>query len=145
MSEKFDRTFEEICNDAQIIWSPTLPWLMLAELVYEKWEPLTKLRPEEEGKFKDKTKNTLEIKEIPYILNRESCAFCKRAVHDSGAQDFGLVGETCLVCVLGGKCFDEGWVIRRILRALVTGELDGFKRLVKDGLKDVKEIVKASE
>lgn len=145
MSEAWERTLEEICDDAGIIWSPLLPWSTLAELVYEKWGPLTNLVPEKGGKLKDKTKESLRSKDVPHILNQESCAFCKRAVHDSGICDFGLAGETCLACILGGKCFDKDWVIQKIVQALIAGELDGFKKLVRDGLKDVKKIVRDSE
>lgn len=135
MAEKWERSFEDICRDAGIIYSPALPWRTLFRLVEVKWKDIAELDDDKLGLLGQTMDEDILNSRIMYLYDPIVCAFCLKAAHDSGSTDYKLSGGACDYCILEGKCFDEGWLLRRIYIAMKNNSYAIFRNLIRQGLR----------
>lgn len=144
MSDIWQRSFEEICNEANIVYSPTLAWKTLFRLVDKKWTPVGDLDDIKLGQLKRRTEEDFFAGRLTYLFDNSNCSFCQRAAHDSGSDEYKLSGGACDYCILEGKCFDEDWLIRTLFNNIIRGQYTQFRNNIRAGLRDIERIIERS-
>jgi len=145
MADVWEKSFDDIQEDGHSIFQDSMNWGRCMALVNQKWNPLKNLSDEDLERFRQWVDKQVQETGMAYMNDTGLCAFCRKAEVESGTSDYGREGNTCALCILVGRCFDEGWVVRDIFIALHKGEWEAFRKLVEKGLEDVREMVTEKE
>jgi len=144
MTEIWERSFNDICDG--VLFRESLTWRKCADITFNKWRPFQSLQSVKQISFRIDLDSKLDAKtNIPFLLRHDNCAFCMKAIFQSRTEDFGFKGRTCQACVLKGKCYDDSWLIKKMMIAIRAGDWLAFSELIQQAIDDVMKIIEAYE